>query len=529
MPYGPYNYGPEVIEKGKQKAMDLAAPAVNAIKRQQSLAQDNNPSPITRSQGGPSRTRAAIDSGARSTIGGIRENIGPALKQGYAGAVDFTSRNVIEPIATAKNPNSGSTFQRKGAGGPNGGVNPPSITDGYQVVDESPRQVAVQRGPGLDPIFRGSVGQPGDAANSLAQGRGANAARQSTIDADVNRLATGRARIQQMADDANRGQPSRFDEVVNQQLENIDDLQNGTYNNRDGQRLFRATQALGGVADNLTSRENTGERTATTRYAADVGAVRNANDNVLLADRNRISQQRADDTARFQQAAAQARASGDSTKFLGDIATQFSELQTQGFAPGSPEFNALANTLQGVVEGTEFEASYDNMLNNMLDGLEGNFNGGLVEQYAQGGPVLPQAIPSEPAGPNPQLMNQYQQYAVSAQEMGLTAIPFEKFAGLQGSSGQTIENFEDGGAIPGQPSGGRMVIDSDPNAPADSIPAEIDGARPAALDSGEFIFPTDVVLYFGTDKLNKMIEKARDTGEETNGPEQSTAFQLGAQ
>lgn len=530
MPYGPYNHVPELIEQGKQKATELVAPAVNAVKRQGQLAADNNPNYqlLAPSTGGPSKTRAAIDSGARSLVGNIRENVAPALQQGYASAVDFTSRNIVEPIATAKNPNSGSTFQRKGAGGPNGGVKPPSITDGYQVVDESPQQVRVQRGRGLDPVFRGSSGQPGDAAYALDQGRQVNAIRQQTIDADIRRQNQGRAKIQREVDRLAGQGGSKFDQVIDQQLENIDELQNGTYNNRDGQRLYRATQALGGVSGDLTSRANNQNVGDASRYASDSSAFRNAQDNALLADRNRISQQRADDTARYQQAAAQARSSGDRTKFLGDIASQFSDLELGGFAPGSPEFNNLANTIQGVVEGTEFEADYDRMLNNMLDGIEGNFQGGLVEQYAQGGPVLPQAIPGQPAGPNPQLMNQYQQYAVSAQEMGLTAIPFEKFAGLQGSSGQTIENFEDGGAIPGQPSGGRMVIDSDPNAPVDSIPAEIDGERPAALDSGEFIFPTDVVLYFGTDKLNKMIEKARDTGEETNGPEQSTAFQLGA-
>ena len=63
-----------------------------------------------------------------------------------------------------------------------------------------------------------------------------------------------------------------------------------------------------------------------------------------------------------------------------------------------------------------------------------------------------------------------------------------------------------GGAVP---AAGKMVIDTDPNARTDSIPAMIDGEQPAALNSGEFVFPTDVTNYYGTKMLGGMIEKAR--------------------
>lgn len=539
MSYGPYNHVPEAIEKGKQKAMQVGAavtaPVRAGAQRLQTGAQNNNPNynMLAPSTGGPSKTRGAIDSTARAAIGNIRENVAPAIKRGYDSTVDFASRNIIEPLATADY--SGAQDVIRAGASPRAGLGvtspdrKPSIADGYQVVDESPQQIRVQRGPGLDPIFRGTVGRDGDAAYALDQGRKANAIRQQTIDADVRRQNQGRAKIQREVDRLDKQGGSKFDQVIDRQLANIDELQNGTYNNRDGQRLYRATQALGGVSGDLTSRANNENVGDASRYASDSSAYRNADDNALLADRNRISQQRADDTARYQQAAAQARQTGDATDLFSSISSDVAGFLEQQDEEGLRQYLQIRG---GTLKGTPFEDQFLDMVEgmNFAGGLVENFNnGGVVEQYAQGGPVLPQAIPGEPAGPNPQLMNQYQQYAVSAQEMGLTAIPFEKFAGLQGSSGQTIENFEDGGAIPGQPSGGRMVIDSDPNAPIDSIPAEIDGERPAALDSGEFIFPTDVVLYFGTDKLNKMIEKARDTGEETNGPEQSTAFQLGAQ
>jgi hypothetical protein len=68
--------------------------------------------------------------------------------------------------------------------------------------------------------------------------------------------------------------------------------------------------------------------------------------------------------------------------------------------------------------------------------------------------------------------------------------------------------------------GGRMVIDPSPTAGTDSIPAMIDEQHPAKIDSGELIFPKDVVLFYGTDRLMKMIEKARNpNGSNSAGPE----------
>ena len=50
---------------------------------------------------------------------------------------------------------------------------------------------------------------------------------------------------------------------------------------------------------------------------------------------------------------------------------------------------------------------------------------------------------------------------------------------------------------------------------SDSIPAVIDGQRPAALSTGEFVMPVEAVQHFGLDRLNKMVAAARkgvDTG-----------------
>jgi hypothetical protein len=73
--------------------------------------------------------------------------------------------------------------------------------------------------------------------------------------------------------------------------------------------------------------------------------------------------------------------------------------------------------------------------------------------------------------------------------------------------------FAKGGSVP---VGGKMVVDPDPNAPTDSIPAMIDGQRPAALDSGEFVIPRHAVMFHGIDKLNKLIAQAEKEPADVN-------------
>ncbi len=76
-----------------------------------------------------------------------------------------------------------------------------------------------------------------------------------------------------------------------------------------------------------------------------------------------------------------------------------------------------------------------------------------------------------------------------------------------------------GGAVPAQDvPGGRAVAQavagrqvfgqSDGSGRDDALPAVIDGERPAALTSGEFVWPVHAVKYFGMAKLNKMLAEA---------------------
>lgn len=127
-------------------------------------------------------------------------------------------------------------------------------------------------------------------------------------------------------------------------------------------------------------------------------------------------------------------------------------------------------------------------------------------QYAAGGLVSPQPQPAELA------TSRYRDYAVRAQRMGLPVVPFDQFSQMQSSQG-----------VRGYANGGRVVVDPDPNAPQDSIPAVIDGERPARLDSGEFIFPADVAAFYGTQRLSKMIDQARNGAMQGDKPQGAMA------
>lgn len=131
----------------------------------------------------------------------------------------------------------------------------------------------------------------------------------------------------------------------------------------------------------------------------------------------------------------------------------------------------------------------------------GYAGGGMVQSPVYGGPpALPRIDP---------IMADYRQYVLRAQQQGVPTVSFERFAQLkagafQGQPQQPVAMAK-GGAVP---AAGKMVIDTNPNAKTDSIPAVIDGKAPARLDSGEFVIPADVVRHYGTKFLHNLIEKA---------------------
>lgn len=154
--------------------------------------------------------------------------------------------------------------------------------------------------------------------------------------------------------------------------------------------------------------------------------------------------------------------------------------------------------------------------------------------YAEGGVVQPPVYGAPPTDERAlDAANGYREYAIRAESMGLPVVPFEQFSAMQAGAlqGQPTgyaqggmvepEGDEFGTPTPesalgsAQGQGGKFVTDMNPNAPVDSVPAVVDGAQPAKLNSGEFVLPTDVVQFFGLDRLNRMIAQARKSSGET--------------
>ena len=137
------------------------------------------------------------------------------------------------------------------------------------------------------------------------------------------------------------------------------------------------------------------------------------------------------------------------------------------------------------------------------------------KKYADGGVVdwLKGLVGYPQQAPNPTPQTTQQRFGQGAAMLG---------QGMVGQAGQALQGrnaaleaalreaqgargYAGGGAIP---VAGQQVMGAG-GPKSDSIPAVIDGSRPAALSSGEFVMPVEVVRFFGTDKLNKMIQQAR--------------------
>ena len=143
--------------------------------------------------------------------------------------------------------------------------------------------------------------------------------------------------------------------------------------------------------------------------------------------------------------------------------------------------------------------------------------------YADGGPVQP-APKETPEQIMDRMANKYgvaaPQQPVPAprpqtqppQQGGLTSLP--DTIRNRNEELRRITNYADGGPIA---VGGHQVTDPSgrmDHTGSDSLPAVIDGdpAHPAALTSGEFVFPVEAVQHYGTDRLRKMVAAARKGG-----------------
>lgn len=140
-------------------------------------------------------------------------------------------------------------------------------------------------------------------------------------------------------------------------------------------------------------------------------------------------------------------------------------------------------------------------------------DGGLVSRIH---PSIPERQPMQPRPDETIPERPYMQPQPRAAEVPLGTGSLERARGSLLGINQRMEQRErsalgyaNGGVVDPTDVSGKMVFDPDPNAPIDSIPAMIDGETPAALDSGEFVIPHDVVMFHGVDKLNKLIAQAR--------------------
>lgn len=274
-----------------------------------------------------------------------------------------------------------------------------------------------------------------------------------------------------------------------------------------------------------------------TRYAVAVRDARDASSDALTA---RTSRANTRDTvlasALSDQATNQYRQDTldeRTTRGSYSLKNHFEASAAGSFQPGSvAERRSLEAAWAGARNPGE-RAAIEQMIEDAGAASVGSDNGyaagGIVEPVPGG--AQPALGPTSPRMPDPQLISRYQQYADGARAMGLTTVGFDEFASMSagstaisGAAGAPVA-MAAGGTVPGN--GGRMVIDSDPNAPTDSIPAVIDGQTPAKLDSGELVFPRHAVLYYGTDKLNKMIAKSLEAQQGGNNGKAATGSNNG--
>lgn len=148
--------------------------------------------------------------------------------------------------------------------------------------------------------------------------------------------------------------------------------------------------------------------------------------------------------------------------------------------------------------------------------LAGFAGGGFIEGYADGGAIGR----AQTQQLNP-LVSQYGQYLQAAAQTGVAPVPFTQYINLLGSTRgamqQTPSQFADGGDV----STLNRPLEGPGTGRSDSIPAVIDGVKPAALSRGEFVLDEETTKYYGTKFLKELQRKAKEAL--TGGVEGDTA------
>lgn len=142
-------------------------------------------------------------------------------------------------------------------------------------------------------------------------------------------------------------------------------------------------------------------------------------------------------------------------------------------------------------------------------------DGGFIEGYADGGAIGR----AQTQQLNP-LVSQYGQYLQAAAQTGVSPVPFAQYINLLGSTRgamqQTPSQFADGGDV----SALKRPLEGPGTGRSDSIPALIDGIKPAALSRGEFVLDEETTKYYGTKFLKELQRKAKEalTGGDEGAP-----------
>jgi hypothetical protein len=134
-----------------------------------------------------------------------------------------------------------------------------------------------------------------------------------------------------------------------------------------------------------------------------------------------------------------------------------------------------------------------------------------------GGPV---GVPGYKFGGAVELNPLYENYRTAMARAGMQsqAVDPETFlrgmAQMESQRRMTMANQTNMGGTMGYAQGGAvdvggMQVLGPGDGKSDSIPAIVDGKQPAALSTGEFIFPKKVAEYYGTKFLDAMVAKAR--------------------
>jgi hypothetical protein len=185
---------------------------------------------------------------------------------------------------------------------------------------------------------------------------------------------------------------------------------------------------------------------------------------------------------------------------LGNARTQLASLPTQGGATGFAAGGMIGEDIP-YLPTPDISGNYEARLNAAMPNYAEGYAGGGVVDWLKS--LLPGVGPL-PAAPQPQPQPQAPVPTVQGAMQAIQGRNTMNNAALEAAMAAR-RGYAMGGAVP---VAGRQVFG--PGGPkSDSIPAVIDGSRPAALSDGEYVFPTEAVKFFGTDKLDKMVQKAR--------------------